>query len=499
MKNTLCKKQKWFWRERRGSVFILAYFVMVVLLGIGSSFLLMAANESQVSERQRMTTSAFQLAEAGVEATLFDLRQDFVNNTTGSPSWADGTINKTAFASSESDFSLFLSSTTFVEGGRYDVYLKNVSGTSGQEIWAKSVGTMSGAGHTLQVYARIVDVSPWGNAIFAGAGASGAMVNGNVDIRGSVHILGTGLSAGDLAIDIGGTAQLVGNNYSTMPSTLKAKVPALPQVNVNGEMVETLNAALRVKRGIVGISGNASVGEENKDKNAYKEQVDGVYVTDGFSGNKGAAGVYSDNGSSNSYDLNDTVSFPTLTTGYQGYSSYGAYLKANSLVLTTELSNIQTGAPFSYSDSKGSITVDASGNMTISGKVYVDENNDFILNRDVSYTGSGVIYVSGNVTINNNMVTAGNSSFPSNVLGIMTPNTITFSGAQNDVMGAFYAETKVVAEKQYDIVGTVVSNYFDFGTNVPAIYQVPELPNHLPDGMVGATSKWFMVVAWQKI
>jgi hypothetical protein len=264
-------------------------------------------------------------------------------------------------------------------------------------------------------------------------------------------------------------------------------------------MVETLNGKLRVKHGQVAVSGSATVGEPNISGDIYKEFVDGAYVNDGWTGNQGAVSVYSDNGTSAPYDLGNYVEFPRLSDPYDGYSTYSDYLRNGALVLTDQLNNISTGMSFSYSNGSNSISMDSSGNLQITGKVYIDGGNNFVLNRDVQYTGTGIIYVSGNVSINNNFVTAGNMSFPYNVIGLMTPNNITFGGSQNDAVGAFYAETKIIATKQYDILGTFVSNYFDMGNNVPAIYQVPELVNYLPDGMIGTNAKVLMVVSWQRV
>ena len=84
-------------------------------------------------------------------------------------------------------------------------------------------------------------------------------------------------------------------------------------------------------------------------------------------------------------------------------------------------------------------------------------------------------------------------------MGIMTPNNIDMNEAGIDVMGLFYGETEVTVQKQTDIMGTIVSNYFDMGTNVPSIYQVPEVVNNLPTGMIGTSSTFYMVVVWQKI
>ena len=104
----------------------------------------------------------------------------------------------------------------------------------------------------------------------------------------------------------------------------------------------------------------------------------------------------------------------------------------------------------------------------------------------------------GSVGYTASVRTTGNSSCPTNVMGVMTPNTITFNEANIDVMGLFYAQNSIVSSKQTNIVGTFVSNYFDMGTNVPSIYQVPDTANNLPPGMIGQSSRWFMVVVWQK-
>jgi hypothetical protein len=45
-----------------------------------------------------------------------------------------------------------------------------------------------------------------------------------------------------------------------------------------------------------------------------------------------------------------------------------------------------------------------------------------------------------------------------------------------------------------------VSNYFDMGTNVPAIFQVPSLADNLPQGMVGAYPILaFQHVSWREL
>ncbi len=487
--------------NNRGSMLLISYFVITVILGLGAAITLYSANEARVAERERLAVTAFNIAEAGLERGLYDLRQDFLSGG-ANPSWVDGTINGYSITLNDSSFTTmpYASSITNFNSGTFLVQLQSV----GEDVWIQSTGTISGVSFTVKAYTKIVDSSPWGYAIFAGAGAGGMMINGNVDIRGSVLVLGNGLNPGDLAMDLGGTAQLVGNNYSGLSAALLAKIPALPTKMFNGDMVSTINGKLRVKRGIVGLSGSATLGEPNVAGNSVKETVDGSFVTDGWSGNQGSNNVFSDNGSTNGWDLGDAVKFPSLSdpAPEDGTKTVQEYYKANALVLTNQLASITPTSTFSYSNANGSISM-AGGVMTVSGRVYVDGNNVIAMNKagsnkTISYTGSGSLLSTGNVDINVNLITPGNNSYPNNAVGIMTPGTITMNEAGIAVMSLLYAENSIVAMKQTNIVGSIVSNYFDMGTNVPSIYQVPDIVNHMPPGMIGNSSKSFMVVVWQK-
>ncbi len=493
-------------RNERGSMILITYFVMFLLLGVGSAFVLLSTYEGRIAERQRQETVAFYVAEAGIERALYDLRQDFVGAT--NPSWADGDINGYSIGPNTASYYNIPYTSTSVNGGSYSVQLKNVAGN--EHVWVKSTGTIKDSTHVIEVYVKMFNLSPWNNAIFAGAGASGTMVNGNVDIRGSVHILGTGLNPGDFAIDLGGTAELVGNNYASLDPALEALVPPLPTTVVNSVTVSTLEAELRVKKGLVGLSGSSTVGEANNDANAVKEKVDGVYVTDGWGGNAGAASVHSDNGTNNAYDLGDNIGFPSLSdpSAVNPAITHQQYLQSIGYTPTPAeeaiLANVTPTSSFTIGNANGSITMDGSGNMTVDGVVYLDNGANLALNKagsnkTITYTGSGSILVTGNVLINTDLVTSGANSFPNNIVGIMTPNSIDFNEASIDVMGLFYAESQVTVQKQTDIMGTIVSNYFDMGTNVPAIYQVPDTVDNLPPGMIsGDEAFWYLLVAWIK-
>lgn len=399
------------------------------------------------------------------------------------------------------------------------------------------------------VYSR-VDVNVWRNAIFAGAGQAGGLVNGNVSIHGSVHLLGNTLPEGAEAIaalDMSG-ASLIHNNYTNCPADLLSRVPPLPTTNFNGEDVATLFAKLRVKNGLVSMSGNSEIGEPHVAGNGVKDTMDGTYVNDGWSGNSviddGDRGdptaVFSDNGWDNRYDLADKVNMPFLSDDYREMGTGDRYTNPATgdwYQHDTYFSEVLSGAPY-----PGSLTIAANQNfyynatrptdtdpahrlptddyilfnattnrMEVNGQIEI--NGDLTITRGggndktIYYTGRSALLVNGNVTLNTDLLTLnpdGTSadSFPRrNILGIMARQNMTVGAlSQLKLMGAFYAQSQIKSEKQTIVMGTFVSNFFDMGTNVPDIYQVPDLADYLPLGMIGAYPIWVLdKVSWREI
>jgi hypothetical protein len=128
--------------------------------------------------------------------------------------------------------------------------------------------------------------------------------------------------------------------------------------------------------------------------------------------------------------------------------------------------------------------------MEVNGHLSIEGN--LTMSGTVTQKGKACILVEGTVTDNCTLLTANADGTPANsfpntaVLGIMsTGNMMIGSTSQLKTMGAFYSQTQIAITKQTDIAGTIVSNYFDMGKNVPAIYQVPNLPQNLPIGMIG--------------
>ena len=541
-------------RNRRGSSMILGLFAIMVLFAFGLSFLSIASSSLVASKRDSMRARALACAEAGVDKATSYIMQ----NATSSG------ITDTSFSGSADD-----------PHEVFNVSVTNGNGITADKVIIRSRGTVSeglaSVSRTLEVIVnyRRENVSVWNNVIFGGVGQAGKSINGNVAMRGSIHLLGDGedytdldgdghwdnaepyidsngngqydlgepftdvdgdghrdprepfsdvngngtrdpaLTVTDMASEISGNANM-GNSYDGMSSTLRSLLPALPQENFGGESVDSLSAKLRVKHGKVNISGSATVGDSDVSGNSVKETLDGTYVSDGFGGNAGVGSVFSDNGYGNGYDLGDgVVKLPVIdsgsyTDGGTTYSNYLSYLQAHATVWSGDL-YITKGIAMSITGPNGSISIDSSGNMKISGMVYVTGNISFGPGKSqINYSGNGTLVTPNSSFVHCNLLPK--TRFPTtDALGLIAGDRVelaTGSGdAQLTMAIAMYAQHKVISVKQSEIAGTIVSSYFEM-SNVPRIYQTPDLAKFLPPGLPGADPIWIASVdveSWREV
>jgi hypothetical protein len=555
---------------RRGSALLITVIILMVMFTLGSALLDLTTTSLYRSEHDMLRAQALDVAEAGVEKAIYNLRNTPANTQ---PTLSPPSVTETL--SGAGSYTYSVTQGTGDDAGAY-VIISTGTATLGSKSKKRTLRTV--------VTWSQENVSVWNNCIFGGVGQAGQSIQGNVVMRGSVHILGEGephdndpnnngrydsstnggtyaagdwyidsagngslthaytgvqlpyvpgdafcepftdlngngvwdppLTQTDLAQDVGGTAN-VGNNYSGMPSNMQALIPTCPTETVNGQAMQGLSAKVRVKHGQVSIDGTATVGSStNGGSPAMKGTMDGTYVSDGWTGNSGATNVYSDNGTSHGYDLGDFVNFPDLmtpeTVGGVNYANHMAYLSATGLVITGPL-NLTVGTPYTITDGWGnSLSVDASGNMSISGIIYV--NGDINLNRGggnsslgtFTYSGRGTLTATGNIYVHTNVLPQ--NTFPtSSALGMIAQQQLQLATGSGDsqlqMMGAFYAQQQVVSYKQNSICGTFVSSYYAM-QNVPAIYEVPTLATNLPPGMPGSDPIWIVttnVNSWREV
>lgn len=549
---------------------VMGFFAILMIFALGVAYLSVTASSVLTSKRDTMRTRAMAAAEAGIDQAVAFIMD-------GGPGGETGGTWRTTHPST--DPNNHHSDTWYTgslgNGATYKICCRNGSGVTAGKIEITSVGTVTeGTSTTSRALKAVLDCSKqnlnvWSNAIFGGVGQSGKSINGNVKIRGSVHLLGDGesytdtdgdghydapepytdtnhnghwdpgepytdldgdghysagepfqdvngngvrdpaLTVTDLAEDIGGNADM-GNNYNGMSATVRNLIPNPPTVSYGGETVDSLSAKLRVKHGKVNISGSACVGYANQTGNTVKETMDGVYVSDGFGGNAGAASVHSDNGTANGYDLPDgTVTMPLITYGSYTkggttYANYLTYLNQNATVYTGDLTIVSNTA-LTISGAKGSLTIDSHGNMTVSGIVYVTGNISLgDKHGNITYSGSGTlvtpnsVYVHGNVLPKTKFATT-------DTLGLVAAKNVELATGSGDsqlsMALAMYAQQQIISNKQNEVAGTMVTSYFSM-SNVPSLYEVPELANHLPPAMPGSDPIYvasMSVVSWQEI
>jgi len=548
-------------RGEEGMALIVAFIFVIVAIGLLSSLSVQIINQSIQQNKYSDFRDAFWGAVSAVQESKSSRElggNGLIGVTNWTPSYNDNNEPILPSFDSSSVTPRTLSSDPAVQYYAVLIPWENdnfdnngdgvVDDITEQDMFSiYAVAQKNGVVRRLEVITDSTDVNVWRNAIFAGDGQVGNVINGNVSIHGSVHILGNNLLPGNPAItalDLSGTA-LIHNNYQGVPGILQQRVPPLQTTLFDGEMVETLNAKLRVKRGLVGLSGNSEVGEPHVRGNGWKETMDGTYVNDGWTGNQtipdGARGipknVYSDNGFNELYDLGNRVNFPRLTddwrepdgskvmnpntgTWYSVQDYFSQVLLADpvipndgvfvgNLVLNAKGNKIfwdaTTGTYLNGSlpaslppNDHDYIWFDPTTNvLRINGQIRIDGNLTFTgqgNDRTINYSGRAALLVYGDVNIDSDLVTCNNgdpnntaNSYPvNNVIGIMSSNNMFIGNtAQCDIMGAFYAQNMIKISKQTDIMGTIVASYFDMGSQVPNIYQVPALADNLPYGMIG--------------
>jgi len=530
--------------NQKGSALVVSLLILILLSFIGIAGVMTSSRDMDISLNQKERNNAFYTAEAGLELAMGlaknngqimanDSLSDLINGYSAALGYDTFKVAVTGVGQFKT-----LTSTGFASDGKAAVQVQVRRRRNPLNIWNNVMFAGTGqAGQGIQG-----NVSYHGSVHILGDGEPFTDANGNGkwdpddtftdtngdgiwqpgepltdDVNGNglwdpaepyVDDNGSGsyddpLLATELATDFSGTAKMY-NNYSGMNGVLSGRIPSLDMTVFNGENVYTLDAELRVKHGYVSLDGTSTIGDADVSGGApaIKETFDGTYVNDGYSGSGGTDNVYSDNGYSDVYDLGEELSFPSLNSPYYDassgvtYNNYTDYLSSHAYVINGDVTlkpgQTYTGGGNGY----GSISLDANGNLSITGMVYVtgnihiDAGKGKYLVEPIVFDGRGTLASFGDTYINTHVLSK--DKFPTeDVMGFLSNKNIyigTEAGAaQLNLMGAFFAQNKIVNEKQNQIAGSMVSNYFDV-KNVPDFFQVPSLTENLPPGMPGGAT-----------
>ncbi len=532
-------------RDQTGGALIITLLVTMIVFALGSALSTSMLSEITTSANYRNSNAALWQADSGLERVAADLLAD--------PTWARGmvdyaTLPMSIVTSFPTSTTINGMSVTFqVSGGQvvpqfYDlgnrvtlddgsfmrrIFMPPTSITPangpGTKAWLVvpvggrgTSGAIEPSNTETRTDMRVVvrRLTVWDNALFGGSNQVGNQINGNVQVRGSVHIKG----APGKTVDMGGTAFIL-NHYRDADQNDNfdldwIKLPNVPMVNLDGEVVQSLGAELRVEQGDVALSGSAMWGEPNVTGNIYKEEVDGVY-SDAPVALSGSATI--DASDEGDYDATG-MPFPTLSDPYYhaptatNYATHRQFLDTNSLTIVESDFSVNTPS-FNHSNAFGSIDWNqATGVLTVDGIVRVNGDIDLaVKNGPILYEGTGTLYAVGDVRVHDDVLPVDNylqtNTLTYDNLGIIADNDLHIATGGGEtwlkIMAAMYAENETVVRKQSRIAGAIVTQYFDMGNNVPRIFQAANLSTNLPPGMPGGDPFLFVTGAdltnWRQV
>jgi type II secretory pathway pseudopilin PulG len=206
--------------------------------------------------------------------------------------------------------------------------------TRGSAIVLDARGSVHGARARQVDEFRVSALDMWNNAVFAGNSAANATIQGRAEIRGSVHVLGTGLSSSDMALDLNGAFAL-GNTYRNLNSSIDPTGTDNPMRLTTRDPTD-LCATLRVKRGYVNIVGSAQIGfSETTNPDPFIDPMRGIFTNDGIRGGTIDVNVHSANGMTAAYDAGNGFVFPLLDNlNPETGKTWRAGLTENALLLS---------------------------------------------------------------------------------------------------------------------------------------------------------------------
>ena len=532
-------------KEESGAALIITLLVTMIVFALGSALATAMLAEITTSANYRNRGAALWQADSGLERVAADLLAD--------PTWARGMVDYstipltlvTGFPTSTTingmtvNFQISggqvvpqfydLGNTVTLDDGSFDRQIfmppTSITPANGPGTKAWLIVPVGGRGNSgivepstasvrtdMRVIVRRLTV--WDNALFGGSNQVGNSINGNIQVRGSVHIKG----APGKTVDMGGTAFIL-NHYRDADTNSNfaadwVKLPPVPMINLNGEVVQSLGAELRVEQGDVDLGGSVLWGEQDVTGNIYMEEVDGVY-SDAPIALSGSAEINAaDEGP---YDATG-LPFPTLADPYYhaptstNYATHRQFLDTNSLTIVENDISDNT-ASFNHSNAFGSIDWNqGTSTLTISGIVRVNGDLDLAKkNRPIEYDGRGTLFAVGDVDIHDDVLPKDNylqtSTMTYDNLGIIADDDINIATGGGEtwlkVMAALYAENETTVRKQSRIAGAIVTKFFDMGNNVPRIFQAANLSHNLPPGMPGGDPMLFVtgadVTNWYQI
>lgn len=325
-------------KQEEGFALIMALLIVAIVSSLVIGSLLLSSVNIRISGNDAVSTQALNVAQAGSaywKAELVSLYRHMVENISLYENAVNDYIAASAADSTKPKLSCgnyFVIGLDLNRDGTIDVSpngtLPDISvpvgsamgvarvrfRVEGSSVVLDSRGTLgSGNARVIETF-NLGRLDVWNSAVFAQQSAANATVSGRAEIRGAVHILGTGLGPTDKALDISGSFGL-GNTYRGLNPSLGVDAA---EMRLTFPDPEDLCATLRVKSGYVEMGGNSQIGyaeSTNKPLTGPDTIIDnmrGIYTNHGITGGTEGTNVFSQNGMSAKYDAGNTFVFPLL-------------------------------------------------------------------------------------------------------------------------------------------------------------------------------------------
>lgn len=146
----------------------------------------------------------------------------------------------------------------------------------------------------------------------------------------------------------------------------------------------------------------------------------------------------------------------------------------------------------------------ATKTLFVKGTVFVDGPVNFT--TDFRYEGNGTLVANGNIYVASYIRPLG--PYPNDdVLGLVTPGQMRFAvnGSNNsdpnqaDIFGAFFAANKITIDANVCIRGSMLTGLLDFAHPNGHLFTDPQLPSYLPKSMPGSTERYTYVASWREV
>jgi len=453
-----------------GSALLIALGAMLILTVLSVGLMSMAQNDLASSGREKKSTQALHVAEAGIDRALWQLKRL-------------GTVSPSSFEVQTS--------------------LGTATVTSSQDAGEQYLWTISSTGEVSDGVKRLIKVdvfnlSYW-NMVMAsetltasGGGVNGTTsvdgpfyVRGNLELSGSSEVTGGPLFIKDGKLILSSNGSSVGtvdepivlyleqgyekNNenaglyYSSLSYNVpNINLPLLGETEMQERQIDAKNQSVDNEKGYTGLAADEST--------SYSRKYPGV-----------GSGYYK------VVDNNSTIATP-VGSG------------TPSLVISAITPSF--GDPGTEASPKDDFAWDlATKTLTVRGTVFVD--GPVVISTDIEYQGNGAIVANGDITIQNDVLAA--DTFPtSSCLGFVSPDTVNIDNPSSNssltpnIEIAIFALQKVSVQRTVCIKGAVLTRNLDFAHPNGHLLTAPDLPGNLPEAMPGATENFTLTSGWHE-